>query len=83
MLRIEAHLADGNAVAWSLDSSRIATGSTARLIKIWHAETGEDMITRQGHDRVVTQLAWSPDGRALASCDGTEAIVWDASRGYR
>jgi WD40 repeat protein len=49
---------------------------------IWDTATGERMRTLQGHQHIIWRLAFSPDGRQLAttSFDGT-ARLWDVASG--
>jgi WD40 repeat protein len=88
--QIQAHLpyTDGIfALAWSPDSTQIAVGSasvtlTLGTIAIWDVMTGQHIRTYSGHGKVVNRLAWSPDGRFLASAsDDHTAKVWDVSTG--
>lgn len=70
------------AVAWSPDSSRLASGSWDQTVQVWEAITGVMLLTYQGHSGVVKAVAWSPDCKRLASgsLDGT-IQVWDANTG--
>jgi len=37
-------------------------------VQVWEAEKGIHLVTYHGHgDRSVNALAWSPDGREIAS----------------
>ena len=46
--------------------------------KVWDAETGRELSTL-GHDRVVIEVAWSPDGQhILTGSEGNRVKVWDA-----
>jgi WD40 repeat protein len=44
-----------------------AGGDADATVKIWDSETGQLLRTLQGHDRGVYELAYSPDGKLLAS----------------
>ncbi len=52
-------------------------------MKIWDAETGEEMMTLNGHERAVSSVEWNHDGSCLASsCHGGITRIWDARKGY-
>lgn len=39
------------------------------------------LLTYNGHRKAVIGVAWSPDGKRIASSDGQSVRVWDASTG--
>ncbi|MFL5656545.1 MAG: HEAT repeat domain-containing protein [Ktedonobacteraceae bacterium] len=69
-------------VAWSPDSTRIASGSDDKTVQVWEAANGGHSLTFSGHASTALAVAWSPNGRRIASGnnDGT-ILVWDASTG--
>jgi WD40 repeat protein len=79
-------------LAWSPDGTRIASCGTKPIVlfasnggvRIWDAATGRRVLTYSGHSETVDlwALAWSPDGRYLAS-GGTDQVVrvWEATTG--
>jgi serine/threonine protein kinase len=67
----------------------IATGSADQTARIWDAETGAVLHTLARHDEWVMAVAFSPDGRLLASGSAKpgwwkvsgEVRIWDAATG--
>jgi hypothetical protein len=57
----------------------MASGSSDRTIKLWDAETGQELRTLKG-DLYVESVVFSPDGRRLAAGGGTLKL-WDAESG--
>jgi len=51
-------------------------------VKVWDVASGKAVVTYTGHSGSVERIAWSPDGKHIASAgyDGT-VQVWDAATG--
>jgi WD40 repeat protein len=75
-------LAGGGAASWLCRSRRAFDLGGVRLCD---ALTGEKRLTVAGHRRDVQALAYSPDGRLLATAGSYDGllIVWDAANGRR
>jgi WD40 repeat protein len=69
---------DANTVAFSPDGKRLAAVTFQSAVFLWDAATGERLTTLAGHDRPVTALTFSRDGRKLFSYgeDG-KLLSWD------
>ncbi|HEX8456958.1 MAG TPA: WD40 repeat domain-containing protein [Pyrinomonadaceae bacterium] len=71
-------------LVWSPDSRRIATCwywgfHLTKEVHIWDGQTGAPVATLEGHNSIVRNVQWSPDGRViLTSADDGTAKLWDA-----
>jgi WD40 repeat protein len=72
------------AVAFSADGTRVLTGEAGEQAILWHALTGQQLRTFEGHRARITSVAFSPDGKTIltGSWDST-AILWDADTGAK
>jgi WD40 repeat protein len=69
------------AVACSSDGKLCATGGSDNVVRLWDANTKEEIASLEGHTEQVDAVAFSPDGKRLvsASQDFT-ARVWDIEK---
>ena len=83
-------------VAFSPDSRRLAVGSGVpssqpldlpRIVQIYEVPGGRELLTYKGHSSGVLGLAFSPNGKTVASVGGAwrtrtgEAKLWEAATG--
>jgi WD40 repeat protein/serine/threonine protein kinase len=76
-------------LALSPDSKRLAMSFVGDPeVKVWDAQVGRELLTLAGHTRGVNCVAFSPDGRWIASGCGTvdqqgngEVKIWDSQTG--
>jgi WD40 repeat protein len=79
-----------SSIAFSADSSTIASGSHDSTIKLWNTTTGQLVKSLAGKRDFITSVAFSPNGLNLASgvewLEGKstlrgEARIWDVKQG--
>jgi WD40 repeat protein len=72
-------------IAFSPDGKEVAAGSTGKLgwnVDVWDLTTGKVRTRLGGHDYVVHQVIYSPDGSRVLSRTGTgRTTIWDAKTG--
>jgi WD40 repeat protein len=64
---LRAHTGTVQALAFSADGKRLASGGVDRLIRVWDVAGGQVIKKLPGHTAPVTGLALSPDGKKLVS----------------
>jgi WD40 repeat protein len=90
-LSLQGHTDAVFGVCFSPDGRRLASasgvwdghkGRGTGEVKVWDAQTGQQLLTLNGHAERVHGVCFSPDGRRLAtaSWDGT-VKTWDAQTG--
>ncbi|KAH8592591.1 WD40-repeat-containing domain protein [Bisporella sp. PMI_857] len=79
---LEGHSSWVKSVAYSHDSTRLASASSDNTSRIWDANSGECLQTLEGHSGSVNSVAFSHDSTRLASASDDKTIkTWDASNG--
>jgi WD40 repeat protein len=70
-----------NSIAVSPDGKRLATSGQDGIVRIWETETGNFERALVGHEGGVAGMAWSPDGKYLASAGYYNTRIWDSATG--
>lgn len=81
-MTLRGHKGPVSALAFSPDSTTLASGGRDHEIRLWDADFGNALFTLPGHDAPVLCLAFSPDGTTLASGGEDNAVrLWDRATG--
>lgn len=79
---------DVQAVAFSPDGRSLLSPGIENTVLVWNVADRKPRMKLKGHDRTVTALAWSPDGRLLATGSRnsprgatSQIFLWDAHTG--
>ena len=73
-----------DALAWSPDGTRLATGAEDGRVRIWEWPAGKESAPGFRHDAAVLSVEWHPDGHSLLSgSKDSTAVVWAADTGRR
>jgi WD40 repeat protein len=76
--------------AYSPDGQWVASAGTDRTVRVWRATDRQDAAVLHGHTGAVSQVAFAPGGRRLASLSGVATFfvagdgtvrVWDVDPG--
>lgn len=68
-------------LAWSPREHLLAIGCEDSGVLVCDPLRGDTLSAYRGHDGPVSSLAWSPDGKILASASRAEFHLWRASSG--
>lgn len=80
--QFRGHKGGVEALAFTRDGERLATGGRDSTVRLWRVATGTEIRTFTGHAGTVLVVDCSPDGRRLAS-EGQDATIriWDVESG--
>ncbi|KAK5994621.1 Vegetative incompatibility protein HET-E-1 [Cladobotryum mycophilum] len=75
---IESHKGSVTSTVFSDDGLRLGTGSWDNAVKIWDTATGLCLETLEGHDHLVTSIAFSADQRIASGSYDHKIKIWKA-----
>lgn len=75
------HGAEINKIVYSPDGKKLASASKDSTVKIWDLGNGRDLRTYRASKEDVRALAWSSDGKMIASSVANDIHVWDPETG--
>lgn len=66
----------------SPDGKSLAVSDTSGVVSLWDTETGAfRVVLASTHRRVVDDMVFSPDGKAIVTADDADVRMWDTATG--
>jgi WD40 repeat protein len=82
LLTFVGHSEGVQACGYSPDGTHIVSASDDKTLKVWDAQTGQQLATLTGHSEGVKACGYSPDGTRIVSASWDNTLkVWDAQTG--
>jgi WD40 repeat protein len=78
---LAAHWSAVFSLGWSPDGRTLATGSNDNTLKLWSPDTGQISRTLPTTGGRVAAVAFSHDGKGIASSNDASITLWDAATG--
>jgi len=79
LMSLVGHTGSISSIQYSIDGSKIASGSNDKSVRIWDANTGKELLKMTGHEDFINSISFSPVGRRVASCSRDGSIrIWDS-----
>lgn len=76
----DAHGRDPAPMRFSADGKLFAAADAKRRIFVWETLTWKQLKTFEGHDKAITDVEFSPDGKSLiSSSEDATLLVWEVS----
>jgi WD40 repeat protein len=72
-----------NCVAFSSDGATLAAAGFSKLVGLWDVESQTKLHSFKGHEFKIFGVAFSPNGKTLASASYREVILWDVPSGTK
>lgn len=72
-----------DSVAFSADGSTLAVGRGPAFVQLWDVPTRAPKFVLQGLAGEARALAFSPDGKLLATASKTETVIWNLATQMR
>jgi WD40 repeat protein len=73
-----------NSLVFDSSGDRLATAGWDGTGRVWDTHTGKQLLLLAGHTKYVSDIAFSPDGRLVATVDmGGHVFLWDATSGIQ
>lgn len=82
-LTCSGHAAKATSVVFSKDGKTVFSASEDGTVKMWNAETGEELKSFLGHSFSISALSINADGTQLVTCGRNSVRVWDLQNGQQ
>ena len=70
------HSGEVLSAAYSPDGEWVVSGGTDRTVRLWRATGRQEIAVLNGHTGAVTEVAFAPDARRLASVSQDRGALW-------